>query len=242
MAFFFKLYPELIKQGHIYLAEPPLYRIDDKKDPFVINKLDYVDRYVRMVMKDYKLGYQRGDDELTVDWFSKSRLSEFLSETSSYVDDMMTIVNHYRINDRLLELIFEELASIGIEATPSNIPLILEKLNIQSMMNRIGTEFKELEYDDQRNLIVGAIDAKQQVVEISPQLLKRGIEIIRLIQTWVPNGQIIVLKSVKTSTEYRLSILGIMKILKRYQPNILHRFKGLNARPYCLNCGKFLRA
>ena len=76
LAFFFKLYPDLIRDGRIYIAEPPLYRIDDKKDPFVINKVDYVDRYVKMVMKDYRLGYQYGDDELKIDWFSKAELHD----------------------------------------------------------------------------------------------------------------------------------------------------------------------
>ena len=227
LAFFFKLYPDLIRDGRIYIAEPPLYRIDDKKDPFVINKVDYVDRYVKMVMKDYRLGYQYGDDELKIDWFSKAELHDFLNETSSYVDDMMTIVNHYKINDRLLEILFEEVASLGIEANDKNIPEMLKRINIQSLMNRIGREFKELEYDDNRGLIIGAIDAKQQVVELSAQLLKRGMELIGWIQKWAPDGKQIVLKAQKTSTEYRLSILGIMKMLKRYQPNILHRFKGL---------------
>ena len=140
---------------------------------------------------------------------------------------MMTIVNHYKINDRLLEILFEEVASLGIEANDKNIPEMLKRINIQSLMNRIGREFKELEYDDNRGLIIGAIDAKQQVVEISAQLLTRGMELIGWIQKWAPDGKQIVLKAQKTSTEYRLSILGIMKMLKRYQPNILHRFKGL---------------
>ena len=231
LAFFFKLYPELIREGRIYIAEPPLYRIDDKKDPFVINKVDYVDRYVRMVMKDYRLGYQHGNDELTIDWFNKSELHDFLNETSSYVDDMVTIVNHYKINDRLLEIIFEEFASLNIEPKDTNIDKMISSINIQSLMDRIGTEFKELEYDDNRNLIIGAIDAKQQVVELSYQLIKRGIDIIKLIQKWSPDDKMLVMKAQKTSTEYRLSILGIMKILKKYQPNILHRFKGLGLRP-----------
>ena len=231
LAFFFKLYPELIREGRIYIAEPPLYRIDDKKDPFVINKVDYVDRYVRMVMKDYRLGYQHGNDELTIDWFNKSELHDFLNETSSYVDDMVTIVNHYKINDRLLEIIFEEFASLNIEPKDTNIDKMISSINIQSLMDRIGTEFKELEYDDNRNLIIGAIDAKQQVVELSYQLIKRGIDIIKLIQKWSPDNKMLVMKAQKTSTEYRLSILGIMKILKKYQPNILHRFKGLGLRP-----------
>jgi DNA gyrase/topoisomerase IV subunit B len=34
MAFFFRHMPELIRKGHVYLAQPPLYRIDVGKDTF----------------------------------------------------------------------------------------------------------------------------------------------------------------------------------------------------------------
>lgn len=228
LAFYFKLFPDIIRDGRLFIAEPPLYRVDDKKNPFVINKLDYVDRYVRAVMKDYQLGVQTTSDELDVSWFNKKLLSEFLNATSNYVDDMATLVDHYKINDRLLEMIYEEFAGFGIEAKAENVSVMMQRLNIQSLMNRIGVEFKELYYDEDRNLIIGAIDAKQQVVEISEQLIKRGLPIIGLMEEWLPKGDSqLVLKSTKTATEYRLSLLGIMKILKKYQPNILHRFKGL---------------
>ena len=228
LAFYFKLFPDIIRDGRLFIAEPPLYRVDDKKNPFVINKLDYIDRYVRAVMKDYQLGFQKSNDELDIQWFNKSALSDFLNTTSSYVDDMNMLVEHYKINDRLLEMIYEELSELNLEADTKNIQKMIQSMDIQSLMNRIGTEFKELYYDDKRNLIVGAIDAKQQVVEISEQMVKRGLPIIQLMKEWLPHGDSqLVLKSTKTHTEYRLSILGIMKILKKYQPNILHRFKGL---------------
>jgi DNA gyrase subunit B len=34
MAFFFRHLPELIRKGHVYLAQPPLYRIDVGKETF----------------------------------------------------------------------------------------------------------------------------------------------------------------------------------------------------------------
>ena len=44
MAFFFKLFPEIIIDGRLFIAEPPLYRVDDKKNPFIINKEDIYTR------------------------------------------------------------------------------------------------------------------------------------------------------------------------------------------------------
>jgi DNA gyrase/topoisomerase IV subunit B len=224
MAFYFKIFPEIIEAGKLYIAEPPLYRINDKKDPFVINTADYINRYVNLASKNYKLGYQMTKDELDVRWLNKDQWFKFLGDTSKYVDTMRSLVDRYKVNDRLLELIFEEFAMFGDE-TPYN---VIDKLNIQHMMNCIGAEFKELYYDDENNLIKGSIDAKWQMIEISESLVKKGRDIIKIMVEWLPpeNGSI-VLRDTKTGMESRLSLLKTLKILKKYQPDILHRFKGL---------------
>ena len=226
MSFFFKVFPEIIQDGRLYIAEPPLYRIDDKKDPFVINRVDYINRYVNLASKNYKIGYQEGKDELNIKYLDKRQLTEFLDDTSKYVDTMKSIVDHYKknVNDRLLEMIIEEFALFGNES-PKN---VIDNLNIQHMMNHIGEEFPELVYDDKNHLIKGSKDAKWQMIDISESLVKRSEDIIKIMMKWLPreNGSI-VLKDTKTGMENRLSLLETLKILKKFQPDILHRFKGL---------------
>lgn len=237
MAFFFKLFPEIIEDGRLYIAEPPLYRVDDKKDPFVINKNDYIERYIKLILKDYRIGYQNKKDVSNINYLNKEDLYDFLNESSSYVDDMDTLVKHYKVNDRLLEIILEEFSDIGYE----NIKESIEKLNIQKLMNRISEEYSELYYDDKTNLIKGALDGKHQLLEISEQLIRKSIPLMKVIDKWKPSQkEVLLLKNNKTGTEYNLSILGILKILKKYQPNIVHRFKGLNTRPFLLNCWDLL--
>ena len=225
LAFYFKLYPEIIQDGRLFIAEPPLYRVADKKNPFVINKKDYVDRYVQSASKDYKLGYQKGDED--VQYLSKSELADFLDKTANYVDDIKMLVDHYKTNDRLLEIILEEMALIDYNPK-ADIKSEINRIDIQHLMDRIGAEFPELYYDDQDKLIKGAIDAKLQIIEISEQLIRKSSELIMIMKDWLPpvDGSL-VLKDIKTGTEHRLSMLGVLKILKKYQPNILHRFKGL---------------
>lgn len=229
IAFYFKLFPEIILDGRLFIAEPPLYRVDDKKSPFVINKEDYVERYVRSVLKDYKLGCQNfsnigcSDD---IEWLSLSNWKKFLTETSSYIDDIALVSAHYEINERLLEMIIEEF-SYNIYYD-EDINKSIEKLDIQGMMDRITTEFPEIYYDDANGLIRGVIDGKYQLIEISPELVRKSYDLIRLNDVYgAPAGKSLVLKDTKTGTERELSLLGILRILKKYQPNILHRFKGL---------------
>lgn len=221
MAFFFKLFPEIIQDGRLYIAEPPLYRVDDKKNPFVVNKEDYINRYVKAVMKDYKIAirYQGGDSEL--DWLSKDSLINFLTTTSSYVDDMMILADHYKINARLLEIIFEEVAMAGG----------LDKISIQHMMDRAAIEFPEIYFDDKDQLVKGVIDGKYQLLEISDSLIRKSTALIELISMWQPGESKLVLKDIKSGVEHELSVLSLLKILKKYQPTILHRFKGLGENP-----------
>jgi DNA gyrase/topoisomerase IV subunit B len=41
LAFFFRHLPELIRKGHVYLAQPPLYRIDVGKETFWVRDDDH---------------------------------------------------------------------------------------------------------------------------------------------------------------------------------------------------------
>lgn len=230
MAFFFKIFPEIIQDGRLFIAEPPLYRVDDKKNPFVINKEDYIDRYVKAVIKDYKLGYRvSGTDDMNagVEWLNIDLWKKFLSDTSSYVNDLETIAEHYKINDRLLEMVIEEF-SFYWDGDNKDVRNIIGRINIQKMMNRIAIEFPEIYYDDKDKLIKGVIDGKYQLLEISEALIRKATDIIRLnIYCGAPNGMVLVLRDKKTGTEHELSMLGVLKILRKYQPDILHRFKGL---------------
>jgi len=233
MAFYFKLYPEIIQDGRLFIAEPPLYRVDDKKNPFVINKEDYISRYVKAASKDYQLGYPIDEDD--ADYLNKSQWMDFLSSTSFYVDEMNLLVDHYKINDRLLEMILEEFAVHIYDA--SNDKIMMERIprgvsefhkNFHLIENRIGELFPEMYYDKKDKLIKGVIDGKYQLIEVSESLVRKAAPMIQILGKWgFPAAEHFVLRDIKTGTEHKLSMLGVLKVLKKYQPNILHRFKGL---------------
>jgi len=228
LAFFFKLYPEIIEQGHLYVAEPPLYRVDDKKDPFVINNIDYINRYMKSASKDYKMGYQRDNDPLKIEYLDKNAWKEFLNDTAYYAGDMLQLVKRYKVNDRLLEMVMEEFSRMNIEAAVENIPTMLRQFNINEFMNRVNGEFVELYYDEKQGLIKGAIDGRSQSLEISDHLIRKAIPQIQIMKKWLPvDGEHLILKSNKTATEHQMSLLEILKVLSKYQPAIEHRFKGL---------------
>lgn len=237
MAFFFKMFPEIIIDGRLYIAEPPLYRVDNKNNPFVINREDYINRYVKLASKYYKMGYKY-NDQVSIEWIDKKTWIEFLSNTSSYVEDMNLLSDHYKVNGRLLEMIIEEFSFLfptDIFDSLDNKNLYgkiivnaINLLNINNLIDRIAIEFPEIYYDEKDKLVKGAIDGVYQIIEINDQLVKKSTNLILLNKKWGSTEKSsIVLKHIKTGTEYNLSLLGILRILKVYQPTILHRFKGL---------------
>lgn len=226
-AFFFKMFPEIIMDGRLFIAEPPLYRVADKKNPFVINTQDYIARYVKEASKHYKVAYQKEGDTLP-EFLTKDKWTEFLGATSTYVDEMTLLSTHYRVSDRLFEQILEEFAYYGYDGENMTAAEAIRRIDFQKLLNRICIEFPEIYYDDDRNVITGIISGKLQLVEITESLVRKSIPLIRLIKKYgAPDGYTIMLKDIKTTTEYQLSLLGCLKILQKYQPSILHRFKGL---------------
>lgn len=246
MAFFFKLFPEIILDGRLFIAEPPLYRVKDSKNPFVINMADYISRYASLASKDYILGYQKGTDDPV--YMDKKTWVEFLTKTANYVEEMEMLVDHYKINSILLEMILSEFAFMDIPmdefvTKPDPfIPKMLKSLDVHKMLNNITAVFPEIYYDDDRNLLKGTIDARFQSIEITHAFVRRCRECIKTISEWgTRDNETLILKDIKTKSEHQLTLLGVLKILKKYQPDIVHRFKGLTkTRSSIVNCGEFL--
>ena len=221
-SFFFKLYPEIIEDGRLYIAEPPLYRVDNKDDPFAINKEDYNQRYIKNVITKYKLGIRKKRD---IVWLDKDSLYDLLTGTSNYLEETHILSKHYLVNDRLLEIILEELADSDF--SKENILSIMKELDIQKLMNHIGEEFEEIFYDDKDHLIKGNINGVYQSLEFSERLLSKSLPLVEMIRKYCNRENRFVLRDNKGVTEIESSLLGVLKILEKYKPNILHRFKGL---------------
>ena len=220
-SFFFKLFPEIIEDGRLYIAEPPLYRVDDKKDPFAINKEDYNRRYIKNVIKNYKLGIKKKKE---VEWLNKDDLYDMLVNTSSYIDEIHLLSKHYLVNDRLLEIVLEELAKTDF--SKENLLEVLKTIDIQHLMNYIGEEFPELIYDDKDHLIRGNIDGVYQSLEFSERLLRKSLPLVDMIRKYCPKNNTFILRDVRGASETETSLLGALKILERFKPEIIRRFKG----------------
>lgn len=233
-SFFIKIFPEIIADGRLFIAEPPLYRVNDKKNPFVINKEDYITRYINDVVKEYQIAFfseSINKDGKSQAFFNKNDLRKFLSDTSSYLNEIELLADHYKVNKRLIEIILHEFAALVIDGvnydSENAVRHLISKVNIQHLMTEIGAEFEELIYDDAKGLIKGSINSKFQSIELSERLVRKSLDHILMIRSYDLLTKSVMLKHIKTGSEHILPLTGTLEMLRKFQPDIIHRFKGL---------------
>ena len=105
LTFFFRQMPELIEKGHLYVAQPPLYRIaDGKKELYVREEESFNDFIVRRIAEKEKV---RTDDGTV---FSGKKLATVLNGLIRYYDNVAKLVRK-GYGERFIEF----LASCGIK-------------------------------------------------------------------------------------------------------------------------------
>ncbi len=84
LTFFFRQMPELINKGHIYIAQPPLYKIKrKKKQDYVYDEKSLNNMFLKMGYDDAELQINNGSKEI-LDKEKMKELLEILVEIESY--------------------------------------------------------------------------------------------------------------------------------------------------------------
>lgn len=97
--FFLKHMKELILDGRLFLSLPPLYKIDDKKKPFVTDKKELQEVFHRRVVDKFEIREKGGKP------LKKSEVLDFLDRNQYYLDELQRLVDHCRGNKYLVEYV-----------------------------------------------------------------------------------------------------------------------------------------
>jgi DNA gyrase subunit B len=103
LTFFFRQMPELIENGHLYIAQPPLYRVASGKSEIYIKDEDEMNNFILdRIEKNEKLVTDKGED------ISGQRLVKLLKGIISYNENLKRLARR-GYSPRFIELV----ASLG---------------------------------------------------------------------------------------------------------------------------------
>lgn len=233
LAFFYKYMRPLIERGKLYKVYTPLYRVDDKNQPYIGNKAQMVELYFNNIMKKYKI--KLSDDN---EYLSKDELYDFLMDTFDYRDNLILAAeNSGRINKFFIEMVSAYLSMYGVDET-NYIEKFKDQKFIKTIMSKIQKVYKEVTVDN-NGRFSGIVNGKFVIVKISPRFFKKTMDLSPIYKQY---GHMLSVK-VKDGEPKNMTIGEFLDDCMKVMPNILFRYKGLTkTSPFKthLIAGKFL--
>ena len=207
--FFLKHMTDLIYDGRLYLSVPPLYKIKDKKTPFITDKEQYQSVYFRNVVDKYII-QEDGGKEL-----NKKELLEFLKLNQYYLDELTRCSNHYSANPTLIEYVIK----------------YKDDKNFKKNMAKKFPEIKiEFDKDNKMNTIIeGIYEGAYQIFTIDNLFNRKTQDLKDLMDKNDSMYYKVIEKYKDGQKEFRgkLSIGEFLDLTNKLQPGIELRYKGL---------------
>lgn len=221
-AFFIKFMPEIVKAGKLYVGIPPLYEITDKKNPFVVDKHDYVDRFIKKILSEYEVFT---NDSGKYPKLSDDELYDFIYDTKDYLDNLSDLSKHFKINAELIEKImaFIALTTKGEQPTYEE---VMKQINDNQVdfIAGIQKDYPEVTLEGDR--VCGIIDGHYKMISISNRFIRKIKNLLPIVRKY---GYNIKYRAKKSESDKKItdSIGNFLKLTIPYRPNIVTRFKGL---------------
>lgn len=214
-AFFVYHMPQLVEEGYVYKAVAPLYLINDKQKPFILNMLEYIQVFERRIGDNIRL-----IDKDTNVVLSKKDLESFLLNNRTYLEELHRLASYYSIHWEIAELLTIFFATGGTIET---------SLGRTSLIRTIRKLSPELTMDES-NVISGIHEGKYQIITLDSNFMKRIQNLIQLIRE--QNGgkahYIVYEKSGKDYENRGIQTIGsFLTMCQKFQPIIETRYKGL---------------
>ena len=201
LAFLIKWMRPLVEAGRVYRLLPPLYKIADKNNPFIKDRKQYFDIYVKNVLKNMKVGSTK------TGMLSKEQFAELLELNRDYLEELDRLVRYFGIHPDVLEQ-------------------ILFNLDEKDFSSRLNEVLPEIIYDGK--FVKGVYDGKYQYLKIGKRFRKYAeviLDIIRQNNVLVYNVFDKTKDGLSERGQYTLGEL--LKLCLDHKPKILMRYKGL---------------
>jgi len=133
LTFFFRHMTELIKRGHVYIAQPPLYRIKKGKfEQYIKNDREYVQVMVKRASDGMVLRYGEGGAKV-----EGEALTKFMSQLNEYINFLDKVQKRLR-NEDVTQILAETFAHEGKD------PVLRKDFESPAKLKEVRSRLKDL--------------------------------------------------------------------------------------------------
>ncbi|MBV9144721.1 MAG: DNA topoisomerase (ATP-hydrolyzing) subunit B [Acidobacteria bacterium] len=171
LTFFFRHMTELIKRGHVYIAQPPLYRIKKGKfEQYIKDDREFVKVMVRRAADGMTIRYGEGAAKL-----EGPELTKFMTKLNEYLAFFDKVNKHLR-QERITELLgkIDFTARADFEGSEKSVPAKVKELEkrIKSLVKDLGLKSVETRHEEEHNTwLVSFVDSQGAERLISWELI-----------------------------------------------------------------------
>jgi DNA gyrase subunit B len=171
LTFFFRHMTELIKRGHVYIAQPPLYRIKKGKfEQYIKDDREFVKVMVRRAADGMTVRYGEGAAKL-----EGPELTKFMTKLNEYLGFFEKVNKRLR-EERIAELLpkIDFTSRADFEGSDKSVPAKVKELEkqIRSLIKDIGLKSVETRHEEEHNTwLVSFVDSQGAVRLINWELI-----------------------------------------------------------------------
>src|SRR5436853_5666215 len=159
LTFFFRHMTELIKRGHVYIAQPPLYRIKKGKfEQYIKDDREFVKVMVRRAADGMNVRYGEGAAKL-----EGPELTKFMTKLNEYIGFFDKVNKHLR-EERITELLpkIDFTSRADFEGSDKSVPPKVKELEkrIKALLKDLGLKSVETRHEEEHNTwLVSFVDS-----------------------------------------------------------------------------------
>jgi DNA gyrase subunit B len=160
LTFFFRHMTELIKRGHVYIAQPPLYRIKKGKfEQYIKDDREFVKVMVRRAADGMTIRYGEGAAKL-----EGPELTKFMTKLNEYLAFFDKVNKHLR-EERITELLakIDFTARTDFEGSEKSVPAKVKELEkrIKALVKELALKSVETRHEEEHNTwLVSFVDSQ----------------------------------------------------------------------------------